>query len=469
MACRDDMNLHSRPRVTRKAQLARALFDNPSECAGELEFRRGDLLTVLQSAAAPPPGWRLCSLRGQQGICPRNRLLMLTEATDADFHSNSHLVRSGSLRLASSSPSRPSPRWSISSLPGPLMTCRDHSPDVYDIPPSPRPIHAAAAGQDYDVPRSGRNHAAPSSPDRSQSVRKTRVAAPGLPSDLLWRSAPVSAAPAPPDHPRREAPVRSSSLERGQLAAAPDERRELPGAQRSWPHDGAEQTSRGHNPARPTGCGAADVFGAAESQNPLKASPLQHGTPLSQARHGPGAPQAALRTAGIETARGLSRAPQAPERTATIDHSVDWTSGQINATGGLSVHGAIRNRLSCVRSPSARQHFTENVTGWETEIPTPSERWRGDQPAVAANDSASHRTGSLHSSDSSLSSSAGEWNVLPLAVAACRDTLHALESEVLAAVSRLLAGVRRPGSPAATVLTLQLDVTRLREALLELV
>ena len=45
---------------------ARALFDNRSECADELAFRRGELLTVLSPDRSPPQGWWLCSLRGRQ-------------------------------------------------------------------------------------------------------------------------------------------------------------------------------------------------------------------------------------------------------------------------------------------------------------------------------------------------------------------------------------------------------------------
>ncbi|XP_062993945.1 embryonal Fyn-associated substrate isoform X2 [Elgaria multicarinata webbii] len=61
------------------AQLCRALYDNAAECPDELSFRKGDLMVLLQPEAPGLEGWHLCSLHGQQGIVPANRVRVLPE------------------------------------------------------------------------------------------------------------------------------------------------------------------------------------------------------------------------------------------------------------------------------------------------------------------------------------------------------------------------------------------------------
>ncbi|XP_033707214.1 solute carrier family 22 member 17 isoform X6 [Tursiops truncatus] len=64
--------------IATSAQLARALYDNTAESPQELSFRRGDVLRVLQrEGAGGLDGWCLCSLHGQQGIVPANRVKLL--------------------------------------------------------------------------------------------------------------------------------------------------------------------------------------------------------------------------------------------------------------------------------------------------------------------------------------------------------------------------------------------------------
>jgi hypothetical protein len=66
--------------LTHQAQLARALYDNTAESPQELSFRRGDVLRVLQREGADGlDGWCLCSLHGQQGIVPANRVKLLPD------------------------------------------------------------------------------------------------------------------------------------------------------------------------------------------------------------------------------------------------------------------------------------------------------------------------------------------------------------------------------------------------------
>ncbi|XP_062953052.1 enhancer of filamentation 1-like [Cynocephalus volans] len=60
-----------------KNLMARALYDNVPECAEELAFRKGDILTVTEQNTGELEGWWLCSLHGQQGIVPGNRVKLL--------------------------------------------------------------------------------------------------------------------------------------------------------------------------------------------------------------------------------------------------------------------------------------------------------------------------------------------------------------------------------------------------------
>lgn len=74
----EDPSSHSH--LTHQALLARALYDNTAESPQELSFRRGDVLRVLQrEGAGGLDGWCLCSLHGQQGIVPANRVKLLPE------------------------------------------------------------------------------------------------------------------------------------------------------------------------------------------------------------------------------------------------------------------------------------------------------------------------------------------------------------------------------------------------------
>uniref|UniRef100_A0A146LTI9 Breast cancer anti-estrogen resistance protein 1 n=1 Tax=Lygus hesperus TaxID=30085 RepID=A0A146LTI9_LYGHE len=60
-----------------------ALYDNTAETPDELSFTAGEILVVLEQESPGLDGWWVCSLEGRQGICPSNRLKMLTEAEQA--------------------------------------------------------------------------------------------------------------------------------------------------------------------------------------------------------------------------------------------------------------------------------------------------------------------------------------------------------------------------------------------------
>ncbi|XP_016061321.1 PREDICTED: embryonal Fyn-associated substrate isoform X1 [Miniopterus natalensis] len=107
--------------IATSAQLARALYDNTAESPQELSFRRGDVLRVLQrEGAGGLNGWCLCSLHGQQGIVPANRVKLL--------------------------PDGPAPKPSLFQVPpaepGSPYPAPEHSnedQEVYVVPPPARP------------------------------------------------------------------------------------------------------------------------------------------------------------------------------------------------------------------------------------------------------------------------------------------------------------------------------------------
>nr|XP_061785194.1 cas scaffolding protein family member 4 [Nerophis lumbriciformis] len=58
-------------------KFAKALYDNTAECADELAFRKGDVLSVTNQNLAGTSGWWMCSLHGRQGLAPANRLQLI--------------------------------------------------------------------------------------------------------------------------------------------------------------------------------------------------------------------------------------------------------------------------------------------------------------------------------------------------------------------------------------------------------
>ena len=58
--------------------LAKAQYDNIADTSEELSFKRGEVVTVVEKNPDGLEGWWRCSLHGRIGICPGNRLKMLT-------------------------------------------------------------------------------------------------------------------------------------------------------------------------------------------------------------------------------------------------------------------------------------------------------------------------------------------------------------------------------------------------------
>ena len=73
-------------------QLAIALYNNNVDDEEELEFRKGDLLTVLIENPHGLDGWWLCQHRGKCGLCPGNRLKLLP-ASNATARDSADFVR----------------------------------------------------------------------------------------------------------------------------------------------------------------------------------------------------------------------------------------------------------------------------------------------------------------------------------------------------------------------------------------
>ncbi|XP_008564806.1 PREDICTED: embryonal Fyn-associated substrate [Galeopterus variegatus] len=141
--------------VATSAQLARALYDNTAESPQELSFRRGDVLRVLQKEGASGlDGWCLCSLHGQQGIVPANRVKLLP---------------AGPAPPAQPVSLNPVPEHSnedqeVYVVPPPARPCPASGPPAGPCPPSPDPIYKVPRGSEtqlaaprdvlevYDVP-----------------------------------------------------------------------------------------------------------------------------------------------------------------------------------------------------------------------------------------------------------------------------------------------------------------------------
>nr|XP_060475230.1 embryonal Fyn-associated substrate isoform X2 [Panthera onca] len=139
--------------IATSAQLARALYDNTAESPQELSFRRGDVLRVLQrEGAGGLDGWCLCSLHGQQGIVPANRVKLLP-AGPAPQPSLTQVLpaQHGSPHPA---PEHSNEDQEVYVVPPPARPCPTLGPSPGPCPPSPDPI--------YKVPRgSGTQSAAP--------------------------------------------------------------------------------------------------------------------------------------------------------------------------------------------------------------------------------------------------------------------------------------------------------------------
>ncbi|NXA46964.1 CASL protein, partial [Nothocercus julius] len=132
--------------------MARALYDNVPECAEELAFRKGDILTVIEQNTEGLEGWWLCSLHGRQGIVPGNRVKLLIGPVVQDSPSAQDMSNSGLTHQSFN-------QQKIYQVPSSHAVARD---PVYQVPPSHLnqgiyqiPTSHSLVGQDiYQVPPS---------------------------------------------------------------------------------------------------------------------------------------------------------------------------------------------------------------------------------------------------------------------------------------------------------------------------
>ncbi|XP_020037199.1 embryonal Fyn-associated substrate isoform X2 [Castor canadensis] len=157
--------------IATSAQLARALYDNTAESPQELSFRRGDVLRVLQREGADGlDGWCLCSLHGQQGIVPANRVKLLPDGpAPKPSLSPASPTQPGSSCPASEHSNE---EQEVYVVPPPARPCPASGPPARPCSPSPDPI--------YKVPRGSGTQ--PASPGEILEVYDVPHTALGVPS-----------------------------------------------------------------------------------------------------------------------------------------------------------------------------------------------------------------------------------------------------------------------------------------------
>lgn len=82
--------------------LAIALYNNDVDDEDELEFRKGDILTVLIENPNGLNGWWLCEHKGKCGLCPGNRLKLISNTPSSEPQRSSSSLSTASVRSNSS-------------------------------------------------------------------------------------------------------------------------------------------------------------------------------------------------------------------------------------------------------------------------------------------------------------------------------------------------------------------------------
>ncbi|KAM3621890.1 uncharacterized protein V6R79_017543 [Siganus canaliculatus] len=150
-----------------KNKLAKALYDNIAECADELAFRKGDIVTVMDEKVAGTSGWWMCSLYGRHGLAPANRLQLLPQTgttasteqntftdANADDHSQ-NIYQIPSVPRLSSSPAYERmdmiykvPSTPLSASKSPVSSALNNSTEGFE----PSSCGSIPKGEVYDVP-----------------------------------------------------------------------------------------------------------------------------------------------------------------------------------------------------------------------------------------------------------------------------------------------------------------------------
>lgn len=118
-------------------KLAKALYDNNAECADELAFRKGDIVTVMNQNVAGTSGWWMCSLYGRHGLAPANRLQLLPQHGPT-VASSTHGAEKPKLIMANMDDSTQN-IYQIPSVPRPSSSQTYERMDtIYKVPSSPK-------------------------------------------------------------------------------------------------------------------------------------------------------------------------------------------------------------------------------------------------------------------------------------------------------------------------------------------
>ncbi|KAM9361640.1 cas scaffolding protein family member 4 [Symphorus nematophorus] len=159
-------------------KLAKALYDNTAECADELAFRKGDIVTVMDQNVAGTSGWWMCSLYGRHGLAPANRLQLLPQTGPAvalsgrvadkpksadaktdDSAQNIYQIPSVPRPCSSPAYERMDMIYKVPSMPlsaskSPVPSALKHSPEGPE--PSFFSMASSPKGEVYDVPSQAR-------------------------------------------------------------------------------------------------------------------------------------------------------------------------------------------------------------------------------------------------------------------------------------------------------------------------
>ncbi|NXT13908.1 CASS4 protein, partial [Prunella fulvescens] len=165
--------------------LAKALYDNKAECPDELAFRRGDIVTVLEQRVPGSEGWWRCSLHGQHGLAPANRLQLLPPSAEPPASHGIYQVPSvpsvPKATVLSATYERmegwvqPQPLYQVPALAAQLLSERTKRSTQQHLVTLPRACRASAPnirGEVYDVPSS--QHRGSLLPQQSATPPSTR-------------------------------------------------------------------------------------------------------------------------------------------------------------------------------------------------------------------------------------------------------------------------------------------------------
>nr|XP_016853579.1 PREDICTED: embryonal Fyn-associated substrate [Anolis carolinensis] len=187
------------------AQLCRALYDNAAECPEELSFRKGDLMVLLQPEAPGLEGWHFCSLHGQQGIVPANRVRILPQPASPGLTPYQHHVAAEVYQVPRKEAAAVGTVYEAPQEERRQRGRRKEEQEVYEVPPPARPCPLPPESI-YRVPRGTRrdgDHAevydVPSSVLRD-SPSDTYDSPSSCPKKVA-RVAPQPTAPPPSDDP----------------------------------------------------------------------------------------------------------------------------------------------------------------------------------------------------------------------------------------------------------------------------